>query len=310
MKCPNCSNEINDGAAFCGYCGKSCAVQEISPVQNIEPQKTDVPQADFQTPAKDVVPPKSKKKKRTGLKIFLFFVLLAVIAGCILGFLTAKGIVNWKNIVHYNELKWTEFQEIENTEEDDSLESNDDSTNNNLVDDTSETDAKLPDSDDTLDAKQSQDTYELTDPLEFVEKQYYKYIDNNIIMVDDKAHVLSSDSISNIFTTASNLAELSKYSIVIVIKNNILETSIEGFTEGYYKGILQSYYEYEAFSEDGYLLLIDPEEHSFEISMFGTASTAFAENSEINSVFDDMRQYIEAENYETAVIRLLENTPY
>lgn len=85
MKCPKCFRELDGQDSFCGFCGAR------------------------------IVPTKATahKKRKIGLKIFLFFFIVAVVSGTALGFCMARGIIDLENIVQQNEFQWTDFSEAE-----------------------------------------------------------------------------------------------------------------------------------------------------------------------------------------------------
>lgn len=115
MKCPKCAREIEDDSLFCGYCGAK-----------IEKGSRAVPQ-----PSKEAAPPpgsrgsqraaprdppsppdgKPRKKKRLGLKILLVCSVLAVLAGGILGWMTARGILDLREYLPMDRFSWTDPSE-------------------------------------------------------------------------------------------------------------------------------------------------------------------------------------------------------
>lgn len=102
MKCPKCLKEINDGASFCGYCGQAI---------NKEPIQEEPPQG-FNEPKNKGI----KRKKHIGLKILLAFSVIVIVAGIVLGLLTAKGIVDLSGIIPENIYAWSDFFESPNEE--------------------------------------------------------------------------------------------------------------------------------------------------------------------------------------------------
>lgn len=52
-----------------------------------------------------------KKNKKVGKKIFLFFLVMVIWIGIILGLCTARGIIDWKDIIQKNEFQWTDISE-------------------------------------------------------------------------------------------------------------------------------------------------------------------------------------------------------
>ena len=64
-------------------------------------------------------PPKeAKKKKKIWPKILLVFIIIALIGGGVLGYLTAKGIIDWKQLLPTNKFEWTQYVDTEDTEQD------------------------------------------------------------------------------------------------------------------------------------------------------------------------------------------------
>lgn len=81
MKCPKCFRELDEQDSFCGFCGAKIK--------------------------------QTKKKTKNGMRVFLFFSMLAMISGTILGFCMARGIIDWEHIVKQNKFQWTNFSEAE-----------------------------------------------------------------------------------------------------------------------------------------------------------------------------------------------------
>ena len=84
MKCPKCSKEIDDQDLFCGFCGTK--------IEKLER-------------------PVKKKKRKIGIKIFMFFALIAVLSGTVFGFCVARGIIDMQELTKQNEFQWTDFSE-------------------------------------------------------------------------------------------------------------------------------------------------------------------------------------------------------
>lgn len=84
MKCPKCCREIDNQDSFCGFCGAKIELSEKSV---------------------------KKKNRKAGIKIFLFFSIMAMLSGTVLGFCLARGIINWEELVKQNEFHWTDFSE-------------------------------------------------------------------------------------------------------------------------------------------------------------------------------------------------------
>lgn len=84
MKCPKCSKEIDDQDLFCGFCGTK--------IERLERQT-------------------KKKKRKIGIKIFIFFALIAMLSGTALGFCMARGIIDSQELTKKNKFQWTDFSE-------------------------------------------------------------------------------------------------------------------------------------------------------------------------------------------------------
>lgn len=121
MKCPYCSKEIKDDAAFCGFCGKQVPLthlKEASPSPPSDEVKNEVSESFDNTPSETVEETRKKprdkpKKKRTALKVLLIFVLLAFVGGSVLGFLTARGVISIESLLSNSNFKWTSFSEAQ-----------------------------------------------------------------------------------------------------------------------------------------------------------------------------------------------------
>lgn len=114
MRCPKCSKEIEDQSRFCGYCGASLepASEGPPPQEEAPPPPEEIaaePAAPVESPAP--VEKTQKKKKRTGLKVLLFFSLLAVVAGTVLGYIVGRGIVDWRSYLPGQRFTWTDRSE-------------------------------------------------------------------------------------------------------------------------------------------------------------------------------------------------------
>lgn len=95
MRCPKCSKEVAENAAFCGYCGATIGKKEES----------------FSVDEAISITKKSRKKKGIGLKILLTFSIIAIIFGSGLGFLTGRGIINWRECIPLGSFTWTDPSE-------------------------------------------------------------------------------------------------------------------------------------------------------------------------------------------------------
>lgn len=87
MKCKKCHRELEEYDTFCGFCGEKIKQNEL-----------------------DV---SDKKKSGIGVKIFVLFSIISIIAGMSLGFCVAHGIISWEGFDKKGGFKWTSFSEAE-----------------------------------------------------------------------------------------------------------------------------------------------------------------------------------------------------
>lgn len=115
MKCPKCFKKINNEALFCGYCGQVInkeTMQEI-PVEELVTDKKQPVIESKESVDNATIDEKSakRKKKNIGLKILLIFSIVAIVTGAIIGLLSAKGIIDFSNVIPSNRFEWTDFSE-------------------------------------------------------------------------------------------------------------------------------------------------------------------------------------------------------
>lgn len=104
MKCPNCSKEIRDGAAFCGFCGKPVAqpAKTASAVPPPGPAQRQTPPRQSAPPPRAPQPPapprqsaqKPPKKKRTGLIVTLCILAFLLVGAGVCGLLIYQGVID------------------------------------------------------------------------------------------------------------------------------------------------------------------------------------------------------------------------
>lgn len=121
MNCPKCARALADHALFCGYCGapieKHTRSHPAGKTADAMPQQTqdDLQKAgaEAQTPVPSLPEPvaQSPEKNRRGRKILLVFSLLAIIAGSMLGFIAARGIVDLRDLLPRASFAWTDRTE-------------------------------------------------------------------------------------------------------------------------------------------------------------------------------------------------------
>ncbi len=143
MTCPYCLKEIDDKASFCSYCGESIIKPKTETV--IELQKDEVKQDTEKSIEKEELPDTASinenntqviddavteektgetKKNKLGTKILIIISIIAIVAGAILGFLTARGTIDILSIFRSERAEWSDFSEgvkaDDNTSENDS----------------------------------------------------------------------------------------------------------------------------------------------------------------------------------------------
>ena len=177
------------------------------------------------------------------MKVLLVFVLLAFIGGSVLGFLTARGVVSIESLFPNSSFKWTNFSEgqAETTEtaeisddKEDEKESSSETTS--PVDDEENT---TPSTEPTDSSSESTSPEETQQPTES-DPHYAKYVGNSLVVIDDKAHIWEEATIANILANAKTMSELSGYSIMIVVTNDMFDMTSQEFADDYFDYVLNS----------------------------------------------------------------------
>lgn len=328
MKCPKCSKEIADKALFCGYCGAT-----IEKSQNEMPPKMDdvitaSPETHGNTAkagAKRNSPKKGDpaaiatkppgKKKRIGLVILLIFSVLAVVSGGILGFLSARGFIDWRIYIPIDKFIWTDraagvVADIVTDTGEETKEK----------DETAVSDIEASDSQDFAENQSNapEASAEGTEPssesdgqaLEVIDEHYAKYLDTSLLLiVDDKVHIWSSDTIDNILQTVKQITSESNYSTMIVVTNDMFGLTNQEFADDYFLHAFSSNSDSSEQHKDGYLFLINLADREYYLSAFGNAAD-YLTDSLLKESFEIIQPYMVEDDYETAVIKLIQNIPY
>lgn len=337
MKCPYCSKEIKDDAVFCGFCGKQIPqkpLEEASPAPPIAEVKSEVSNdaevltknevseetsnsekaETVSTESADETPKKKSKdkpkKKRIALKVLMIFVVLAFIGGSVLGFLTARGIVSFESLIPNGNFKWTSFSEgqSETVESEETSEDKDGEKEENS-ESSSPTDEEVTPSTEPSDSSSETTSPEDTQTPAENDAHYAKYIGDSLVVVDDKAHIWEENTIANILANAKAMSELSGYSIMIVVTNDMFDMTSQEFADDYYDYVLTSNEGDTELIADGYLFLINLADREYYLSTCGKAIDLYTDTV-TDELFNEIQQFMVDENYEAAVNRVIEKTIY
>ena len=337
MKCPYCSKEIKDDAVFCGFCGKQIPqkpLEEASPAPPIAEVKSEVSNdaevltknevseetsnsekaETVSTESADETPKKKSKdkpkKKRIALKVLMIFVVLAFIGGSVLGFLTARGIVSFESLIPNGNFKWTSFSEgqSETVESEETSEDKDGEKEENS-ESSSPTDEEETPSTEPADSSSETTSPEDTQTPAENDAHYAKYIGDSLVVVDDKAHIWEENTIANILANAKAMSELSGYSIMIVVTNDMFDMTSQEFADDYYDYVLTSNEGDTELIADGYLFLINLADREYYLSTCGKAIDLYTDTV-TDELFNEIQQFMVDENYEAAVNKVIEKTIY
>lgn len=116
MQCPKCSKEIKNDVLFCGYCGASMTEHNRDAPKSKDPDIKNSVDTNAEDKEMEKAPHKKKnaKKQREPIKnlktkIYISILVVALILGIVLGFLTARGILDIGSIFNSNQFQWTDF---------------------------------------------------------------------------------------------------------------------------------------------------------------------------------------------------------
>lgn len=321
MKCPYCGKEIKDDAVFCGFCGKQVLqipIEEASQSPQPDEVKNEVPEKTDNVPAGKVEKTQKKKnkdkpkKKHTAVKVLLIFVLLSFISGSVLGFLTARGIVSLESLIPNSNFKWTSFSEgqSEKAETEDTLENKENeekesSETSSPADEEAETSPSTETADSSSDTSSTEESQQPTEN----DAHYAKHVGDSLVVIDDKAHIWEGSTIDNIMANARAMSELSGYSIVIVVTNDMFDMTSREFAENYYDYVLTSNEDEAELIADGYIFLINLADSEYYLSACGEAIGVYTDTV-MNELFGEIQQFMADGDYETAVNKVIEKTVY
>ncbi len=295
MKCPHCSKEISNEASFCGFCGNTIPKEDN---ENAKAREVSATKAEPQAI-------KSKaKKKHTGLKVLSIFLVIALFAGGISGFLAARGVISFKSLIPFKQLKWTDFLEASTDIEpyeytEDTFES----------EEKEKTDVMLSETSPLPTEKNTPFPEEATSPLEndiSRDEHYAEFTALTLARVDDRAHVLSPTAMNNVLSAAKQSAFSLNSSVIVVITKDMSGMTNKEFLNEYHSHLIENSRGYPGQPENGYLVLLNLEGNECFIVNFGS-KTQTPTDSKIGELNGIVQQYIAVENYEMAVTELIKN---
>ncbi len=320
MNCPYCGKEIKDDAAFCGFCGKQVPpkpLEEAAPSPPSDAIEKEVTESSDNAPTEVVEEPAKKtkdkpKKKHTAVKVLLVFILLAFIGGSVLGFLTARGVVSIESLFPNSSFKWTNFSEgqAETTETAETSDDKEDEKENSseTTSPVDEEENTTPSTEPTDSSSESTSPEETQQPTES-DPHYAKYVGNSLVVIDDKAHIWEESTIANILANAKTMSELSGYSIMIVVTNDMFDMTSQEFADDYFDYVLNSNEGDTELIADGYLFLINLADREYYLSTCGEAIDVYTDTA-MDELFNEIQQFMVDGNYEAAVNKVIEKTIY
>lgn len=136
---------------------------------------------------------------------------------------------------------------------------------------------------------------------------YAKYIGDTLVVVDDKAHVWEESTIAGILANAKAMSELSGYSIMIVVTNDMFDMTSQEFADDYYDYALTSNEGDTELINDGYLFLINLADREYYLSTCGEAIDVYSDTV-MDELFNEIQQLMVDGDYESAVNKVIEKT--
>lgn len=295
MKCPHCSKEISNEASFCGFCGNTIPKEDDEDAKVCEAPATKAEPEAIESKA---------KKKHTGLKVLSIFLVIALLAGGISGFLAARGVINFKGLIPLKQLKWTDFLEASaDIEPDEYTEDAFEGEEKGKADVTLSETNPLPTEKDTSFPGEATSSSE--NDISRGE-HYAEFTTLTLARVDDRAHVLSPTAINNVLSAAKQSAFSLNSSVIVVITKDMSGMTNKEFSNEYYSHLMENSRGYPGQPENGYLVLLNLEENECFIVNFGS-KTQTPTDTEIGELNGIVQQHIAVENYETAVTELIKN---
>ena len=142
-----------------------------------------------------------------------------------------------------------------------------------------------------------------------IDPHYAKYIGNALVVIDDKAHIWDEATIASVLENAKAMSELSGYSIMIVVTNDMFEMTSEEFADDYYDYVLTSNEGDTELIANGYLFLINLADREYYLSTCGEAIDVYSDTV-MDELFNEIQQFMVDGNYEAAVNKVIEKTIY